>query len=63
MHRHEWAQVALGVLVRVVVSGEATSRVVLDRANVLDIGRVLALARHPHGVHLLGGSEKETGLN
>lgn len=51
VHRHERAQVALGVLVRVVVSGEATSRVVLDRANVLDIGRVLALARHPHGVH------------
>lgn len=51
VHRHERAQIALGVLVRVVVSGEATSRVVLDGTDVLDIGRVLTLARHPHGVH------------
>lgn len=38
VHRHERAQVTLGVLVRVVVSGEATSRVVLDGTDVLDIG-------------------------
>lgn len=51
VHRHERAQVTLGVLERVVVAGEATSRVVLDRTDVLDIGRVLALAGHPDGVH------------
>lgn len=51
VHRHERAQVTFGVLERVVVSGEATSRVILDRTDVLDIGRVFALARHPHCVH------------
>lgn len=51
VHRHKRAQVSLGVLERVIVSGEAPARVVLDRSDVLDIGRVLTLARHPHRVH------------
>lgn len=46
------AEVALGVLVRVEVAGEAAPRDVLDGPDVLLVRRVLALARHPHRVQL-----------
>lgn len=48
--RDEGAEVALRVLVRVEEAGEALRRVILDRADVLYVGRVLALARHPDRV-------------
>lgn len=51
MHRNQWAQIALRVLIWIVVSWETTAGVVLDRSNVFDIGGVFALARHPHSVH------------
>lgn len=50
VHRHERAQVALRVLVRVEEAGEALRGVVLNGADVLDVRRVLALARHPDRV-------------
>lgn len=54
----ERAEVALGVLVREKVGGEATFGRIVDRSNVLDVGGVLALAGHPDSVeleHALGG--------
>lgn len=52
MHRNQWAQVALRVLIWVVVSGETAAGVVLDRSDVFNVSGVLALARHPNSVHL-----------
>lgn len=52
MHRDQWAQIALRVLIWVVVSWETTAGVVLDRSNVFNISGVLALARYPNSVHL-----------
>lgn len=48
----EWTQISFGVLVRIVVSGEASTWIILDWSNVLQISGVLALARHPDGVQL-----------
>lgn len=45
-------QVALGVPEREVVAWESSPRQVVDVANVLNIGGILALARHPHYVCL-----------
>lgn len=42
------AKVSLLVLVREVVDGDAGVGHVLDLTNVVLVGRVLALARHPH---------------
>lgn len=52
VHSHQWAEVTLGVLVRIVVAGEALARIVFDRSDILDVGGILALARHPNGVAL-----------
>jgi hypothetical protein len=47
--RHEGAQIALRVSEREVVPGEALDRgVELDGAEVLHVGGVLPLARHPN---------------
>lgn len=51
MHRHQGAQIAFGVLIRVVVAGETTTRVILDWSDIFDIGGILAFTRHPNGVH------------
>lgn len=51
MHRNQWAQVTLRVLIWVVVSWETTAGVVLDRSNVFNVSGVLALARYPNSVH------------
>ena len=48
LYGHQRALVALHVSERVVVLGEARVRVVVDQADVLDVCRVLALARDPH---------------
>lgn len=50
MYSNQWTKIALLVREREVVSWEATVREVLDRADVLSVGRVLALARYPHHV-------------
>lgn len=52
MHCHQGAQIAFGVLIRVVVAGETTTRVILDWSDIFDIGGILAFTRHPNGVHL-----------
>lgn len=53
MHRNQWAQIALRVLIWVVVSRKTTARVVLDWSNVFNISRVLTLARYPNSVHCM----------
>lgn len=51
----EGAEVSLGVLVRVEEAGETLRGIILDWANVLDVSRVLALARHPNRVEAVAG--------
>ena len=50
---HEGTEIAGRVLEGEVVAGETASRNVLNGPDVLDVGGVLALARHPHGVAVL----------
>lgn len=57
----ERAQVSLGVLIGIVVSGEATTWIILDWSDVLQIGGVLTLARHPDGIQLKATREKVSG--
>ena len=54
MREHRRADVSLLVLEGEVVDGHARARQVLDLADVLLVGRVLALSRHPHHLAQLG---------
>lgn len=49
---HEGTQVALGVLVRIEVAGEAANGQIVNRSNVLLISWILTLAGHPDCVEL-----------
>lgn len=51
VHCDERAEISLGVFEGIVVAWEASSWEVLDFSNVFNVGRVLALARHPDSVH------------
>lgn len=52
VYRHERTQVALGVLVRIEVAGEAANGQIVNRSNVLLISWILTLAGHPDCVEL-----------
>lgn len=52
MHCDKWTEVTLGIFVRVEVAGKTTSRQVVDRPNVLLVGRILAFTGHPDRVEL-----------
>lgn len=48
----KWTQIAFSVLKGEVIAGKAAMRVVLDRTNVFCVSWILALAIHPHSIHL-----------
>lgn len=52
MNSNKGTQIALGVFVRIIISWEATSGVVFDRSDVLQVCWILTLTRNPNCVQL-----------
>lgn len=44
--------ISIDVQIREIISGEATSRIVMDGAQILNVSGILAIARDPDGIAL-----------